>query len=123
MSELSGTLGIATYHRPDGRFLIRLVGSLDATNAERLLDEVTQIYPTVGDRVELNVEDVTLLDFTGIGALVYSEAFVKARGGDFVMCSPSPVVRASLEQAGLERFAGCVDDLRSAAATHRAPHG
>ena len=77
MPDLSETLGIATYRKSESRIVIRLNGPLDNANASRLMDELAEADPYVRDLVELDLEDVTSIDSTGIGALIYAEAFVR----------------------------------------------
>jgi anti-anti-sigma factor len=114
MSALSEKLGVVTYHGPAALVVIRLAGSLDAAGALR--DEVTRADPAAGDRVVVHLEGVTFLDSAGIGALCYTEAFVKARGGDFAVSAPGPRICAVLELAGLGRY------LRTAEEASRRPH-
>ena len=100
MSDLSETLGIATYRWPNSRVVVRLVGALDVAGAARLIDETTRIDPVAGDHLVVHMQDVPFLDSAGVGALYYTEAFVKARGGDFAISTPNPRVRALLGSAG-----------------------
>lgn len=108
MSDLSQTLGIAISRWPIGRVIVRLDGALDAVGAHELIDAATGIDPGPGDRVVLQLQDVTFLDSAGIGALCYTETFVRARGGQFVIAAPGARAFAMLESAGLGRF--CVHD-------------
>jgi anti-anti-sigma factor len=129
MSALSEQLDVATYHGPDGLVVIRLAGSLDAAGAVRLMDETTRADPAAGDRVVVHLEDVTFLDSAGIHALCYTEAFVKARGGDFAVTAPGPRICALLELAGLGRYLGAAEEasrrphLRHRKAPRRRPTG
>ena len=110
MSDLSEKLGVATYRGADALVVIRLVGSLDAAGAARLMDEATRADPGAGDRVVVHLEDVTFLDSAGIGGLCYTEAFVKARGGDFAISAPGPRICGVLELAGLGRYLGAAEE-------------
>ena len=114
MSGLSEKLAIATFRWSDRSVVVRLVGALDAAGAGRLIDEATQIDPGAGDRVVLHLHDVTFLDSAGIGALCYTEAFVKARGGEFAISTTSPHIRALLDVAGLGRYCSPDDEARGA---------
>jgi len=96
MSDLSGILGGAVYQRPNERVVIRLVGSLDAAGAVRLVDAVTAIELTGGD-MAIHVDAVDLLDSAGIRALFHAEALVRVHGGRVVLVSPSRGVRLALE--------------------------
>jgi len=112
MSDLSGTLGVATYQGSGDRAVIRVVGALDIVGAGRLIDETTLLDPGVGDRVVVDLDEVTLIDSAGIGALCYGEAFVEARRGAFAIAAPSPRTRAELELAGLDRCCTPADEAR-----------
>jgi anti-anti-sigma factor len=101
MSELSEKLRVTTCRGSYGTVLVGLAGALDAAGAGGLIDEVTQIEPGAGDRVVLQLRDVTFLDSAGIGALCYAEAFVNARGGAFTIATPRPHIRTLLKLAGL----------------------
>lgn len=86
MSDLSERLGIITYRSPSGRVVVQMVGTLDPAGGARLIDEMTLLDTGAGDRVVVDMQDVTFLDCAGIGALCYLEA----RGGNFEISSPSP---------------------------------
>src|SRR4051794_28025263 len=103
MSDLSDILGIAVYHRPDGTVVIRLVGSLDAAGAARLVHVVASSEPTGGGDLALHVEAVESLDSAGIRALFHAEALVRVNGGRLVLVSPSRGVQLGLEEAAVER--------------------
>ena len=102
MPDLSETLGIATYRKSESRIVIRLNGPLDNANASRLMDELAEADPYVRDLVELDLEDVTSIDSTGIGALIYAEAFVRARHTGFSVSNSNRSVIAAFELAGLD---------------------
>jgi anti-anti-sigma factor len=104
MSELSERLGITIDRSPNGRVVVRLVGALDVAGAARRIDETTRLDPGAGDRVVLQLHDGMYLDSTGVGALCHAAAFVKARGGNFEICTPRQRSRAGLEVAGLTRY-------------------
>jgi anti-anti-sigma factor len=112
MSNLSEKLDVATSRGADA-LVIRLVGPLDAAGAARLIDEATRADPAAGDRVVVHLQDVTFLDSAGIGALCYTEAFAKARGGDFAIAAPGPRIGAVLEAAGLGRYLDAIRALHT----------
>ena len=101
MSELSEKLRIASYRGANACTVIRLVGPLDGLGGARLIEEAAQISAAPGDRVILNMDDVTCVDDAGIRALLEAEALVTRRGVDFAISVPDPVVRENLEHAGL----------------------
>jgi anti-anti-sigma factor len=120
MSDLSEQLGIATDRRPNGAVVIRLAGSLDAAGSEALIGETAQLDAHRGDDVVVRLDEVTCVDAAGIGALFYLEAFVRARGGRFILAAPPPHVGPILAAAGLGRHVRPSDD---GAATIEASRG
>ena len=111
MSYLSEQLGIATDRQTSGRVVIRSAGSLDGPGSEALIEETAQIDPHRGDHVVVRLDQVSCVDAAGIGALYYLEAFVKARGGRFVIDAPRGQIRSILDAAGLARSLGPGDAM------------
>lgn len=80
--------GVSSYRVRDRDVVVRLMGPLDATSKPLLMDEMAVVDPRAGDRVVLHLADVTVLDSTGVGALFYLEAFVRARHGRLMLSMP-----------------------------------
>lgn len=110
MSHASEMLGIAAYTWPDGRVVIRLVGSLDGASSARLVDEATRLDLGSSRHLILHLEDVTFLDSLGISAVLATEALARDRGSQFGISSPSLQARAILELAGLDRLLPRLED-------------
>jgi anti-anti-sigma factor len=113
MSDLSDTLAVTTDRWSDCGVVVRLAGALDGAGGRRLIDEATHIDPGAGDRVVVQLHDVTFLDAAGICALFYTQAFVEARGGTFAISTTSPRFRAVLLRAGLGRYCSPDDSRRA----------
>jgi anti-anti-sigma factor len=110
MSHASEMLGIAAYTWPNGRVVIRLVGSLDGSSASRLVDEAGRLDVRAGHHLVLHLEDVTFVDSLGISAVLATEAMARDRGCEFQISSPSLQARAILEIAGLDRLLPRIED-------------
>jgi anti-anti-sigma factor len=104
VSHCARLLGIATYCWPNGRIVLRLVGDLDATNAHRLFDVVVDLDLKPGQRVALNLEDVTSLDSVGASVLVACQRVARDHACSFSVTSPSTQVGAVLQMVGLDHL-------------------
>jgi anti-anti-sigma factor len=95
---------IATCCRPNGRIVLRPVGALDATNAHRLFDVVVDLDLKAGQRVALNLEDVTSLDSVGASVLVACQLVARDRACSLGLTSPSNQASAVLRTVGLDHL-------------------
>jgi anti-anti-sigma factor len=77
----------------------RLVGELDMATAD-LLRETLGPVAAAGSGLRLELEDLTFMDSTGMGALIHlARSF--ARPGPIALVRPSPAVLRILELAGI----------------------
>jgi anti-anti-sigma factor len=97
-------LRIATYCRPNGRIVLRLAGDLDATNAHRLFDVVVDLDLKPGQRVAMNLEEVTSLDSVGASVLVACQRVARDHGCGLSVTSPSNQATAVLRMMGLDHL-------------------
>jgi anti-anti-sigma regulatory factor len=104
MTLVTGTLRIRTSTGLHGRIGMRLIGPLDAGGATVLIDEISRRGPGPGDHLVLHLEDVTVLEPTGVKALAHLEAFVRSRGGLVSVCGSNAEITDALALAGMERL-------------------
>ncbi len=80
--------------------VIVLTGYVDQSTAPQLRDALTEVIERSHDRVTLDVEGVTFIDSSGIGAL----AAAYKRGAHVTVRHPSPTVMRELVMCGLDRL-------------------
>lgn len=81
----------------EGTSLVRVSGELDIYTAPRLREQLlwlTDQSASGAARVLLDLNDVTFIDSTGLGAIVGAHRRFTQRGGTLeLVCGPSPVHR------------------------------
>ncbi len=91
----------------DGTCLIRLSGEIDFANADQLADWLfKQIDGTPCERVHLDMREVSLLDSSGIRALVLSYRHAATRGAKLRLVNPQPGVLRILRTTGVDELLG-----------------
>lgn len=79
-------------------------GILDSANTNNLRRD---ILDTINDGVKvilLDLQDITFMNSSGLGALVATLKAVKAEGGELALCSLSDQVRIIFELSRMERI-------------------
>jgi anti-sigma B factor antagonist len=98
---VAGTL-INTRQVSDGSAVVEIHGEVDISSAPRLwqvlVDTATELRPT---RVVVDLQYLTFIDSTGIGALVAGRNAARPLGVGFTVRNPSPFVTTQLRQTGL----------------------
>jgi anti-anti-sigma factor len=90
-----------------GTCLIRLTGEIDFANAEQLADWLFgQIDRARCKKVDLDFGDVSLLDSSGIRALVLTHRHAAGRGATLRVVNPQPGVRRILQTSGVHELFG-----------------
>jgi anti-sigma B factor antagonist/stage II sporulation protein AA (anti-sigma F factor antagonist) len=80
---------------------VRLVGELDASNADSLVEELGHLLSTSGDLV-LELSELTFVDSTGLRSFLrIAEALDST--GKLVLDGPQRLVARTLELVGLDR--------------------
>ncbi|GAA1790451.1 STAS domain-containing protein [Planosporangium flavigriseum] len=86
----------------DGSTVIEIHGEVDISSAPRLwqilVDTATELTPT---RVVVDLQYLTFIDSTGIGALVAGRNAAQAIGVGFTVRNPSPFITTQLRVTGL----------------------
>jgi len=102
--------------RSEGATIVQVHGEVDLEVADNLLDT---LKGTLGDdspeRLIVDLYDVTLLDSTGVGALVAAHQAAAQMGVKLVVINPRGIVQRVL------RIAGVLETLSSAAGAARRP--
>jgi anti-anti-sigma factor len=106
----SQLLGLATHWWPNGQVVVEVGGELDAAHAHQVFDEIARLDLHPGQRLDLQLENVTFLDSVGASVLVASEELTTRRGCAFHVSSTSLQCRAVLELVGLTRLLPTLDD-------------
>ena len=81
----------------------RLVGELDLFTAPCLRDGLCELFDDGVRTVELDLSELDFIDSTGLAELVLALKRHRQRGGDVVLCRPSPSTARVLEIAGLDQ--------------------
>lgn len=87
-----------------GAVELRPLGALDETNLTQLRNELLDHAPTMAERVLLNLSGVDRVDTAAMALLMLARIEIEARGGAFVVESPRPPVKGTMERAGFTRF-------------------
>ena len=80
--------------------VIVLAGYVDQSTTQQLRDAITEVIERNHDRLTVDVEGVTFMDSSGIGAL----ATAYKRGAHVTVRHPSPTVMRELVMCGLDRL-------------------
>lgn len=86
--------------RLDGWLNVSLSGELDADNAQRFIERVTEVHQ-VPDGLTITTDGLEFIDSSGISAFLRLRERVIEGGGSFVVSRPMPAVRRIFDIAGL----------------------
>ncbi|MEW5922064.1 MAG: anti-sigma F factor antagonist [Bacillota bacterium] len=82
--------------------IVRLEGELDHHTANIFRDAVDkELAKDIVQNVVLNLDSLTFMDSSGIGAILGRYRQVKAKGGKMVFCGPSKHIKKILQLGGL----------------------
>lgn len=96
-------LELTTAAVSDERVLVRARGEVDLTTAAMLAAVVRDALDLSTDVVELDLEHVTFIDSSGVGAIVVADRLAKSVGRQLVIGPRSRFVARVFEVAGLDR--------------------
>ena len=74
---------------------------LDASNASDLKKEFLRIFMEESPRVILDLENVSFVDSTGLGAILFGLRYSKNYGGQIKLVNPQPRVKKLIDIAQL----------------------
>ena len=85
--------------------VLRVYGEIDVSTAGELRETLLQLFARQWPKhLVVDLTDVTFLDSTGIGVLVGAHKRVTKEGGWFTVVVGTPLVRKTVQLAGLLRI-------------------
>ncbi|WP_019505076.1 STAS domain-containing protein [Pleurocapsa sp. PCC 7319] len=84
--------------------IIQPEGILDSVNTNDLRREILDLINSGVKIVLVNLQDITFMNSSGMGALVATLKAVKAAGGELALCSLSDQVRIIFELSRMDRI-------------------
>lgn len=103
--------------RRKSNLIVRLKGELDHHAAITFRQAVeTELQKDIVKNLILNMEKLTFMDSSGIGAILGRYKQVKAKGGQVVICGLGPQNRKILEWGGLLKIIPVYSSERQAQA-------
>lgn len=98
-------------------YLVRLSGEVDAFNAPELSAELERLADTGASRIVVDLSAVTLIDSSGLGALLGAYLRFRSGGAKIVLVAGPPEAMRSFEVTGLDRLFTVAPSLSAAMAT------
>lgn len=92
-----------------GETVVRLSGELDLERARPIRDEIVGVLGP-DRRVVVDLSDVTFMDSSGLGSLVFALREANAVGATLIVDNPQPWVRKLFEAAGVADLFGLAAD-------------
>jgi len=87
---------------------LRVVGEIDLSTAAQLVDAVVVAHASSGHDVVIDLSGVTLLDCSGVSALVQAYDQLAAIGAQVALVNPSTLVADVLARTGADAHLGCL---------------
>ena len=111
--------GHAWFHldQVDGCSVVRAGGEIDARTAHAF-HEVVGEAAGQASHVVIDLERVTFVDSSGLGALIVARKTARENGGSISLVCPPPVVRRLLGSTQLHDVFEIYDSVAEAARTH-----
>lgn len=104
------------YLRQDGKVVVRILGEVDLASAPVLREALIELIDGQGNLfVQLDLENMSFIDSTGIGVLIRALRSVRQKGGDLTLANCRPSTLRILEIAGLTAIFGLTADDHIAA--------
>jgi anti-sigma B factor antagonist len=93
---------LAIERRPADAYLIGIAGVLDAFNAPELAERLNDLIDGGARRVAVDLRDTTLLDSSGLGALLGVSIRLRERNGELVLLAGPRSVMQGFRLTGLD---------------------
>lgn len=100
--------------------IIQPQGILDSIHANNLRREILDAIDSGVKIILVNLQDITFMNSSGMGALVATLKAVKAAGGQLALCSLSDQVRIIFELSRMDRIFQVYSDCQEFEAKHSA---
>jgi anti-sigma B factor antagonist len=95
--------------------LLHLSGILDGTTSPRFREDASQLVATGYKQLVLDFSEVTMMDSSGIGALIHLFHSIQEQGGQFLWVAACPPgIRSLLEVTQIDRQIRCFDTVSMA---------
>ena len=95
----------------DETLRVALHGEIDATHADQILKEIRSAIDRFLPRsVQMDLSDVTFIDTSGLGTLVYAMKAAHHAGAGYELTDASELVRSRLRRTGLLEALGLADE-------------
>ena len=101
-------LDVRTENSPDGPVIV-VVGEIDPFTASTLDRALDAAQPTSGSRVVVDLAGVDFIDSAGLRRLLVAHRRFRAVSVEFVIRSPSAIVRRVLDITALDSLLTIVD--------------
>ena len=98
--------------------VIQPKGILDSVNTNNLRRDILDTIDGEVKVILLDLQDITFMNSSGLGALVATLKAVKAEGAELALCSLSDQVRIIFELSRMERIFQVFEDVKEFEAKH-----
>lgn len=78
-------------------------GILDSTKASQFREEISNLVSSGANVILINLNNVTFVDSSGLGALVSALKIVRSSGGKLCLCSINEQIRMLFELTSMDR--------------------
>lgn len=103
MEQISSPFRAETTRPSPGEVRITLYGELDVAGAPRLRRLLADVIDDEAHRLDIDLQSLSFIDSTGLGALMGGFKRAKALGVDFALLNPSPSIATVFEITGVDR--------------------
>jgi anti-sigma B factor antagonist len=94
---------------------------LEGDESSHFKERIREIISEGASRVVIDLDRVSFIDSSGLGALISGLKMARAAGGDLVLASLSPEIRSVFEITRLLRVFDAHEDAESAVASFEEP--
>jgi anti-sigma B factor antagonist len=83
---------------------VKLSGSLDISCFDHFFSKIIAALKLKPDLLIVDMQDVSFIDNSGLGALITALTIIRANGGRLALCSLNESVEVVIELTGSQRF-------------------
>jgi anti-anti-sigma factor len=96
-----GSFGIATVRHADGAAAVSPAGDLDVSTSHKLLACIDDLLAEGRSRITVDLQAVTFIDSSGLGALVKAHKRAAGAAADLVVARPRAHIYRAMEISGI----------------------